>query len=449
MYILLTTRFNFAVLVCLLFTTRVTAQQTTFKDTPFWQEYSKAYLIGNNAKENEVRGITVNKEGDVWIATAGGVLMKKANEPDWSSPFSTADKGPAFAVLADRDGTIWMGTWNGPYIFKNNTLQLIKGTDGPIAVMCTAKEGVYVAGPKGIWLCNGKTVEKKNYSIARSLRKILSDNKNGVWVASDVGLYHCTEAGTKHFVDTSFLLSAYIKGLSVGPDNKLWAGGLGGVSILDKEKKDRVITPKEGCPSLYVNCINMDADGTMWVGTDVGVTRFLRDGSHSLLFSNRWLADDHVKDIAFDGEGTAWIATSNGVSAIMKRKMTLAAKQDYFYDVLMKRHIREPWIAGQCHLTIPGDVNSWQPEDDDNDGEFTGNYLAMESFRFAATKSPDAKEKAKKAFYFLKMQEEITGGDGYFARTIVPVAWASRVHDPNLIYSAKELSKKEKLNAQK
>lgn len=440
MYKLFNTQFNCILAACLFFSIHIAAQQKAFKDTAFFQEYHQAYSISKDAKENDVRSIAVDKHGAVWIATAGGIFVKNKNEASWSSLFSPADKGPAFAVVADSDGAVWMGTWDGVYTFKNKTLQLLKGTEGPIAVMCTSKEGVYVAGPKGIWLCSGNRVERKNYPIARSLRKIISDNNNGVWIGSDVGLYHCTASRTKHFVDTSFLLSAYVKGIAISADNKLWAGGLGGVSILNKEKKDRVLTPKNGCPSIYINCINKDVDGTMWVGTDVGVARFLKDGSHTLLFSNRWLVDDHVKDIAFDAEGTAWIATPNGVSAIMKRKMDLAAKQDYFYDVLMKRHIRAPWIAGQCHLNIPGDINSWQPEDDDNDGEFTGNYLAMESFRYAATKSADAREKAKKAFGFLKMQEEITGGDGYFARSIVPIDWADRVHDNNLTYSPKELA---------
>lgn len=440
MYKLTIMQFNWILFICLLCSASARAQQTNFKDTSFLQEYHHAYPLSNDLKEKEVRSIAVDKEGNVWIATAAGIMIKNKNESSWSSPFAVADKGPAFAVVADNDGTVWMGTWDGVYTFKNNTLQLLKGTEGPMAVMCTAKEGVYVAGPKGIWLCNGNRVEKKNYAIARSFRKIISDNDNGVWIASDVGLYHCTATGTKHFVDTSFLLSAYIKGLAVSPDNKLWAGGLGGVSILDREKKNRVLTPKEGCSSIYINCITRDANGTMWVGTDVGVVRFLKDGTHTLLFSNRWLVDDHVKDIAFDAEGTAWIATPNGVSAILKRKMDLAAKQDFFYDVLMKRHIRAPWIAGQAHLNIPGDITSWQPEDDDNDGEFTGNYLAMESFRYAATNSADAREKAKKGFDFLKMQEEITGGDGYFARSIVPIDWLNRVHDNNVTYTPKELA---------
>lgn len=430
----------FASFVCLFFISHISGQQADFTDTTFLQEYHIAYPISNNVKEKEVRSITADKDGNIWIATAAGVLMKKLNEPTWGSPFSTTDKGPAFAVEVDDEGTVWMGNWNGLYTFKNNTLQLIKGTDGAIAVLCATKDGMYAAGPKGIWLCNGKDVEQKKYPIARSLRKVISDNNKGIWVATDVGLYHCTDTVTTHFVDTAYLLTAYVKGLSMGADNTLWAGGLGGVTILNNERKSRVLTPKDGCPSWYINCINKDANGTMWVGTDVGIVRFLKDGSHSLRFSNRWLIDDHVNDIAFDSKGTAWIATSNGVSAILKRKMTLASKQAYFYDVLMKRHIRAPWTAGQCHLNIAGDITSWQAEDDDNDGEYTGVYLAMESFRYAATKSLDASDKAKKAFAFLTMQEAVTGGDGYFARAVVPVEWADRIHDNNKVYSAKELA---------
>ena len=161
----------------------------------------------------------------------------------------------------------------------------------------------------------------------------------------------------------------------------------------------------------------------MWVGTRQGIVRYKEDGSHSLLFSRRWLMNDNVRDISFDAEGNAWIATAGGVSAIKKRKMTLAGKEAFFYDVLMRRHIRAPWIAGQCHLRIAGDTTTWTPEDDDNDGEYTSNYLAMESFRYAVTKEEDAHTKALKAFNFLKLLQEVTGTDGFFARTIVPSDW--------------------------
>ena len=105
----------------------------------------------------------------------------------------------------------------------------------------------------------------------------------------------------------------------------------------------------------------------------------------------------------------------------------------------MRRHIRAPWIAGQCHLPIAGDTTTFIPEDDDNDGEYTSNYLAMESFRYAVTKDEDAQIKARKAFNFLKLLQEVTATDGFFARTIVPSEWTS-VHDGNRTYTEKQIA---------
>jgi hypothetical protein len=209
--------------------------------------------------------------------------------------------------------------------------------------------------------------------------------------------------------------------------------------MIEGDKKIGELLPKDGIPSINVNCIERSPNGVMWVGTDVGVVRYRDDGTRSLLFSKRWLMHDKVHDIAFDSQGNAWIATADGVSAVKKKTMTLETKQRYFYDVLMRRHIREPWIAGQCRLPLAGDTTRWEPEDDDNDGEYGGNYLAMESFRFAVTKSEDAKTKATKAFRFLKLLQEVTNTDGFFARTIVPTEWTS-VHDGNRVYSDREMA---------
>jgi hypothetical protein len=426
--------------VCLSFALAANAQDKPFTDTAFWQEYHQPYPVKVDGANTEVRSIAIDQQQNVWISTKAGVLVKKVTEKNWTSPFPATENGPAFSVATNDTGEVYIGNWKGVYRYAKQRLELIPGTYGPVSSICIAREGIYGAGPKGIWFLQDKKFVALDCGIARSVRKIISDNAKGIWVATDVGLYHCTPSGTKHFVDTTYLLSAYIKGLALDANNALWAGGLGGISILNNGEKHRTIKPADGCPSRFVNCLATDKNGTVWVGTEVGIVRYSQQGNASLLFSNRWLVDDQVNDMAFDAKGNAWVATSTGVSAILKSKMTLAGKQDYFYNIMMQRHIREPWIAGQCHLNIAGDIRSWQPEDDDNDGEFTGNYLTMEAFRYGATKDPDAREKAKKAFHFLKKLEEITGGDGYFARTMVPASWGDRVHDPNRSYSPQELA---------
>lgn len=410
---------------------------TSYTDTAFWQEFHEPFPFNDDPSGLEVRSIAVDPDGDAWIATPVGLFFKKSGTRNWQHAIPEAGQGPSFAV--EWDGrAIWMSNWNSVYRFMDGHLERMPGAVSPVSAFCVAPEGVYALGPGGVWLYQGDRCEKKDYPIARSIRDAVTDSNHGLWVATDVGLYHATPASTKQLVNTNDLISAYIRGVSVNGSN-VWAGGLGGVTILKDEKKSKVLTPENGIPSINVNCVKRSAEGVMWVGTDVGVVRYNQDSTHSLLFSRRWLLDDKVNDIAFDSAGNAWIATAKGVSVIRRKKMTLDSKQFYFYDVLMRRHIRDPWIAGQCRLPVAGDTSHWEPEDDDNDGEYGGNYLAMESFRYAVTKSDDAKQKAQKSFRFLKFLREVTESDGFFARTIVPADWTS-VHDGNRTYTERELA---------
>ena len=90
---------------------------------------------------------------------------------------------------------------------------------------------------------------------------------------------------------------------------------------------------------------------------------------------------------------------------------------------------------------MPGDVSSWEPYDDDNDGQYTGMYLAMESFRYATTKAPQAKANAKRAFEALRFLQTVTQTPGFVARTVVPSSW-SRMHDPNQTFSDNDLAER-------
>jgi hypothetical protein len=342
-------------------------------------------------------------------------------------------------VAVGNDGAVFLGTWNGLYLVRDNKLTKVDEVVPPISAVCNSGEKKIALGPNGIWQSSGENWEKLEYRIARSVRDAIADDDGNLYVATDAGLYWCCDGRSQLFQDTSELFSCYVKAVSFAPGNKVWAGVLGGVSVRQNNRLIQNLTPSEGIPSAFVNCISQSPDGVMWVGTDVGVVRFAADGSYSLRFSKRWLADNRVNDVAFDKEGNAWVATAGGVSAIKRKKMNLAEKQNYFYSQLMTKHIREPWICGNLWLELPGDTSSWRNSDDDNDGEYTGGYLAMESFRYAVTKNEDALIKARKAFNFLKLLQEVTETEAFFARTIVPADW-TEVHDPNRTYTERQIA---------
>ena len=415
------------------------AEFTTYQDTAFIQEFHEAYFIGENEADNEIRGIAVDNESNVWVATASGIFRKEKDSKIWEPVISGEDRGPAYSVEIAADGTVFMGTWNGVYSFSGGKLTKNSGPKPPVSAICSNGDETYALGPHGIWQLKNSIWVRQEYNIARSVRDAVTNGNGTLWVATDAGLYVCKDGKVELFQNTNELISCYAKAISIAPGNELWVGVMGGVSVRNNKSLIKNLTPKEGIPSIFVNSVSLAPDSVMWVGTDVGVVRFAKDGSNSLRFSKRWLTDDKVNDVAFDNEGNAWIATANGVSAIKRKKMTLAEKQEYFYSQLMKKHIREPWICGVLRLEVPGDTSTWRNTDDDNDGEYTGGYLAMESFRYAVTKDEDALIKARKAFGFLSYLYEVTGTDGLFARTIVPTEW-TEVNDRNRTYTDRQIA---------
>ena len=416
-------------------------QKVSHQDTPFIQEYHEGFIVDeSNDASNEVRSIELNKTGDAWIATKDGVYKKPQSSKTWELMITGSAQGPAYDVDFDSEENVWVAAWDGVYTNKDGSLTKQKGPEAPIAKVVMAKEGIYALGPKGIWLYNGQNWNKKDYTKARSMREAISDGKEGLWVATDVGLYHCNEAKTTVYNKNEDLLSAYTKGLAYDDSGNLWVGGLGGVTIRKGEQIVGHKTPENGITNSNVNVVRKGPGGVMWVGTDYGITRFTPgETEYSVRLSKRWLINDEVKDITFDANGNAWIATSGGVSVIYRKEMTLAEKADHFYEQLITRHIREPWIAGRFTLTVAGDTSTLVPDDDDNDGEYTAMYLAMESFRYAVTGDPIAKERARKAFDFLHLLREVTELDGFFARTIVPADWEV-MHDMNRTYTPQELA---------
>ncbi|GIV18656.1 MAG: hypothetical protein KatS3mg023_0407 [Armatimonadota bacterium] len=401
-------------------------------DVPFVQETAERYSLGS-AEANDVRSVAVNAQGNVWAATRAGVYALDKTSHRWKAVNTQA--APAFVALADGRGDTWIGAWDGLYRVEGENLRKVPGIAQPVSNLCERNGEILAFGPDGMWRVRANTAIPHKLPSARSVRAVLPDD-SGVYIGTDVGLFHYTPSGTTWRYDEEYLLSASVRGLAFAPDGSLWIGGLGGITIHRDGKRVGQLTTADGLPSVQVQCVRRAPDGRMWIGTPVGVAR--TDGKRwSLLHSLRWLPDDDVRDVAFDRDGTAWVATAGGVSAIRRRTMTLAQKAEHYLSVCLARHVREPGLVEKCFLQVPGDVNTWKPRDDDNDGEYTGMYLAMESFRYAATRDPSAQACARNAFTGLRFLQTVTGTSGFVARTVIPADWKP-MNDPNRVYTDAE-----------
>ncbi|MBI4612524.1 MAG: hypothetical protein HY720_02840 [Planctomycetes bacterium] len=189
-------------------------------------------------------------------------------------------------------------------------------------------------------------------------------------------------------------------------DGRLWLAAAGDApyAVLDLSE----------APWPEVTAIAAAGGGAVRCGTERGA--FLWDGSGCRYFaSRRWLPDDRVTGIAVR-EGRAWIATRGGTTSILARPMTLAEKAAHFERTVRERHVRFGLVSS-CGLDRPGDLASFRLHDSDNDGLWTGMYVAAESFRFAATGDPEARRFARESLEALFRLERITGIPGFPARS--------------------------------
>ncbi len=161
-------------------------------------------------------------------------------------------------------------------------------------------------------------------------------------------------------------------------------------------------------------------DGTLWAGGPRGLLRRDPAGWH-LHQGPHWLAADAVRALVAGPDGVCAL-TARGLSVLRPQPCTLAAKVQAVQERVEARHRRLGLYVEETALAEPGVGESGVPTVSDNDGLWTGMYLAAQCYRYAATADPQARRLADRSFAALERLEAITTIPGYPTKAIVPAA---------------------------
>ncbi len=171
---------------------------------------------------------------------------------------------------------------------------------------------------------------------------------------------------------------------------------------------------EHGLPFEDTTCLALGFTNDLWIGTSHGVIRKVHD-RFDYFAGQRWLPHDQVHGIAVNGR-TVYVATTGGLGILEFEPYTLAKKAAYY-----ERHFEE-W--GQKRLGFTHKLEwdaarkEYVREVSDNDGGYTGNYLAAQCYRFAVTGDPEARREATNTFHGLRWLEAMTGIPGFPARSV-------------------------------
>ena len=417
--------------ICVLNTAVLTAQENVaIRDTPFLQEYHDAYPMQTPA-ENDVRALATDRLLRVWAATGDGVRCLENGK--WRTP-KGGDIGLTYTVYREAGGQIWIGSWKGIYRVSGDEI-VPAGLEGMVVGAVRGRrendgsETIFAAGPQGIWQRKGDSWTKIEGAWMTVIRAIQPTADNRLWVGTASGLYLLdlskSPVASRRFSKPSEVLSSNINALYMNESKQLWVGSSGGMDVYDGTMHLRSLSVKQGLPSRYVRAIVHDSEGRVWTATKLGAIRY--DGKRwTVRHSRRWVLSDDTRDVTIADDGTVWVATAAGVSAIRSKRMTLADKADHYLDILRSRHIRPSGLVAPAVLDKQGDLSNYYIIDDDNDGEHTGMYCALESMRYAVTKDPQARENAKQAFHALEQLQRITGTEHFIARSMLPIGTAPK-----------------------
>jgi len=191
------------------------------------------------------------------------------------------------------------------------------------------------------------------------------------------------------------------------------------------------IAARSGAPWSEITC-EQPVDGGVWFGTTRGAF-FERRGTTARYATPsapgiepprfryyagpRWLRDDAVVDLAVDRDGTVWILTRTGLNGLAFRAMTLEEKAQWFTRKIRSRNMRFG-LTGERRLQKPGELETSEIIDTDNDGGWTSYYLGALAAEYAVTKDPEVRRRAWESFGALERLREISTVPGFFARTL-------------------------------
>ena len=145
---------------------------------------------------NQVRALLADRQGALWIGTTRGLLRLKQGV---STEFTSAHGLPreyVLSLLENRDGRIWVGTDKGLAQFNEETerfdqVPLRDGAESVFGMAEDAAGGIWLASDRGLIYRRAEQIGRIGYAHGLPVEKLFQvvlDHDENVWVSSNRGV---------------------------------------------------------------------------------------------------------------------------------------------------------------------------------------------------------------------------------------------------------------------
>jgi len=253
------------------------------------------FAVGHELPGSRIQALLADREGALWIGTNLGLARWIDGRVQRLPVTDPLAKASVLSLMEDREGNIWAGTEaDGLHILRDQRFHTIGAREG---------------------LSSDQTTT------------VVEDAAGKLWVGTAGGglngLPRSGDAGAASpYAVRDVLLSDVILSLAAAPNGDLWVGTPDGLNRIRGGAVD-AYTSADGLPDDFIRSLLVDADGSLWIGTRHGLTHWSgaaapgpAAGKMETFTQANGLGSDLVGAMARDAHGDLWVATFAGLSRL-------------------------------------------------------------------------------------------------------------------------------------
>jgi signal transduction histidine kinase/ligand-binding sensor domain-containing protein len=282
----------------------------------------------NGLPQNIVHSIAQTPDGYLWIGSEEGLarydgvrfeVFTKDNVPEFK-------QNEVFALLADRDGSLWIGIYAGGLVhyqngkFKHYGVQNGLSDERIVSLLQDSAGDLWIGTPNGLnHFKNGKfTVYGTSHGLPeRVIWDLLEDENKHIWAATvGKGLYRWN--GEK-FVKVENISHYDVLALMKDSRGRIWIGTGAGVDLFQDGKVTHYVLKEGKKPEGAISFLE-DRDRNIWIGGDSALYRF-KNGKFESFSTEQGLSGKGVGEIFEDQEGSLWVGGSGGLNQFRDSKL--------------------------------------------------------------------------------------------------------------------------------
>ena len=364
-----------------------------------------------------IRAVAITPGGVIWTGTDGGLARR-----DGSNLVPVPGLLGPIARLAVLDQKLWAITATG--LHRQDAGGWTRVGNEKIVDVCDHRGGVVAASERRLFRVHGESLEPLGEKDCRfPITRIVShtdvlhvhgSGRLSAFSQARFGGLDMYGFEADQAWDWGGLPSPRTRDVaSVG--SRLFVATDRGLGVLRGMSLTALRGP-DGLPYEDALCVVRGFTNDLWIGTSRGAIRFLGNEWH-YFSGQRWLPGEAVQAVAVSvSDQLVALATDRGLGLIRYEPYTLAKKAAYY-----EQHL-EAWGQKRLGLTHKLEWDEvrqeYVREIGDNDGGYTGDYLAAQCYRYAVTQDPAARREATNTFHALRWLEAMTGIPGFPARSV-------------------------------